>query len=428
MSEDLSPVRFKQEEDKMRRVVITSMGTINPVGKTVDETWANVLNGVSGIGPATLCDVSDFNTQIAGEVKDFQPEDYIPTKELRRVDRFQIFAIAAFREAFEKSGLDMEREDPSRIAVIISSAVGGLNAIERTVTTLVEEGPRRISPFMTPMIMANGAAGLIAIDKGIKGPCFSIASACASANDAIGQAFLMIRANIVDVAVTGGSEATINRTGFGVFDRLGALSRRNEDYHLTPSPFDRDRDGFLMSEGAAVLVLESLEHAIARGADIWAEVVGYGSTVDAFHVTAPAEDGSGAGKAISLALEMANLNPDDVDYVNAHGTGTRLNDVSETKAIKLAFGETAGQVAISSTKSMTGHMMGATGALETIFCTLAIRDHVIPPTMKLRNPDPECDLDYVPNEAREVAVNVAIENAFGFGGQNAVLAFRAYSG
>ena len=411
----------------MRRVVITAMGTINPIGKTVPETWANVLNGVSGVGPVTLCDASDLNTQIASEIKDFQPTDYLPAKEVRRVDRFQLFAIAAFREAFEQSGLDMREEDPSRIAAIISSAIGGLDAIEETVTTLVKDGPRRISPFMSPMIMANGAAGLIAIDKGIKGPCFSIASACASANDAIGQAFLMIRANFVDVAATGGSEATINRTGLAVFDRLGALSRRNEMVHLTPSPFDRDRDGFVMGEGAAVLVLESLEHAKARGADILAEIVGYGSTVDAFHVTAPAEDGSGAGKAISLALEMASLNPEDVDYVNAHGTGTRLNDVSETKAIKLALGEYAHQVAVSSTKSMTGHMMGATGALEAIFCVLAIRENMIPPTMKLQNPDPECDLDYVPNKAREAVVNVAIDNAFGFGGQNAVLAFQAFS-
>jgi len=412
----------------MRRVVITARGTINPIGKSVDETWVNILNGVSGIGPVTSFDVSDLNTQIACQVKDFQPTDYLPAKEVRRVDRFQVFAIAAFREAFEESGLDIGEEDPSRIAVIISSAIGGLNAIEETVTTLVKDGPRRISPFMAPMIMANGAAGLIAIDKGIKGPCFSIASACASANDAIGQAFLMIRANVVDVAVTGGAEATINRTGIGVFDRLGALSRRNEMYSLTPSPFDRDRDGFVMAEGAAVLVLESLEHAQARGADILGEIVGYGSTVDAFHLTAPAEDGSGAGKAISLALEMANLNPGDLDYVNAHGTGTRLNDVSETKALKLALGEEAYQVAVSSTKSMTGHMIGATGALEAIFCTLAIRDNVVPPTTKLQNPDPECDLDYVPNQAREAPVQIAMDNAFGFGGQNAVLVFRAYSG
>jgi 3-oxoacyl-[acyl-carrier-protein] synthase II len=278
------------------------------------------------------------------------------------------------------------------------------------------------------MIMANGAAGLIAIEKGVKGPSYSIASACASANDAIGQATLLIRSNIVDIAITGGSDATINRTGIGVFDRLGALSRRNEDYHLTPSPFDQDRDGFVMAEGAAIIILESLEHAKERGAEILAELIGYGSTVDAFHVTAPAEDGSGAGKAISLALEMAGLNPEDVDYVNAHGTGTILNDVSETRAIKLALGDHAFRVPVSSTKSMTGHMMGATGALESIFCTLALRENIIPSTIHLRNPDPECDLDYVPNEARQIKINTAINNAFGFGGQNAVLAFRAFSG
>lgn len=411
-----------------RRVVITGMGTINPLGLTVSQTWENILNGVSGVGPVTLCDVSDLMTQIACEIKDFQPTDYMDVKQARRVDRFQQFALAASREAFDQSGLDVEKENPTRIAVIVSSAVGGLNAIQETVTTLIEAGPRRISPFMTPMIMANGAAGLIAIERGIKGPCFSIASACASANDAIGQAALLIQSNRVDVAIAGGSEATINRTGISVFDRLGALSRRNEAYHLTPSPFDKDRDGFVMAEGAAILIIESLEHAKARGAEILAELIGYGSTVDAFHVTAPAEDGSGAGKAISLALEMAGLNPDDIDYVNAHGTGTELNDVSETRAIKLALGSYAYKVPVSSTKSMTGHMMGATGALEAIFCILSIRGNIIPPTMKLQNPDPECDLDYVPNQPRQAQVNVAINNAFGFGGQNAVLAFRAFSG
>jgi len=411
-----------------RRVVITGMGTINSLGKTVSETWGNILQCVSGVGPVTSCEASDLMTQIACEVKDFRPTDYLDAKQVRRVDRFQQFAIAAAREAFHQSGLEIEKENPHRIAAIVSSAVGGLDAIQETVTTLVESGPRRISPFMTPMIMANGAAGLIAIEKGIKGPCFSIASACASANDAIGQAGLLIQSNIVDVAITGGSEATINRTGISVFDRLGALSRRNEDYHLTPSPFDRDRDGFVMAEGAAILVMESLEHAQKRGAEILAELIGYGSTVDAFHVTAPAEDGSGAGKAISLALEKAELNPEGIDYVNAHGTGTDLNDVSETRAIKLAFGDDAYRVPISSTKSMTGHMMGATGALESIFCILAIRENVIPATIHLCNPDPECDLDYVPNEPRQANVNTAINNAFGFGGQNAVLAFRAFSG
>jgi 3-oxoacyl-[acyl-carrier-protein] synthase II len=411
-----------------RRVVITGLGTINSLGKIVSETWGNIINGVSGVSPVTRFDVSDLMTQIACEVKEFKPTDYLDVKQARRVDRFQQFAVAASSEAIYQSGLEIDRENPTRIAAIVSSAIGGLNAIQEAVTTLIEDGPRRISPFITPMIMANGAAGLIAIEKGIKGPCYSIASACASANDAIGQASSLIRSNIVDVAITGGAEATINRTGIGVFDRLGVLSRRNEAFHLTPSPFDQDRDGFVMAEGAAILVLESLEHAKARGAEILAELIGYGSTVDAFHITAPAEDGSGAGKAISLALEMAELNPEDIDYVNAHGTGTELNDVSETRAIKLALGEHAFRVPISSTKSMTGHMMGATGALESIFCVLALRENIVPPTIHLQNPDPECDLDYVPNEARQTKINIAINNAFGFGGQNAVLAFRAFSG
>jgi 3-oxoacyl-(acyl-carrier-protein) synthase len=303
-----------------------------------------------------------------------------------------------------------------------------LNAIQETVTTLIDEGPRRISPFMIPMIMANGAAGVIAIEKGIQGPCFSIASACASANDAIGQAGLLIQAGIIDAAIVGGSEATINRTGISTFDRLTALSRKNEDYSVTPSPFDRDRDGLVMGEGAAILTVESLDHAKERDADILAELVGYGSTVDAFHITAPAEDGSGGARAMKAALQMAKLDPEDVDYVNAHGTGTELNDISETKAIKGALGEYAYQVPVSSTKSMTGHLMGATGALEAIFCIQAMRDGVIPPTMHLLNPDPECDLDYVPNQAREAEVEVCLSNAFGFGGHNAVLAFRAFSG
>ena len=410
-----------------RRVVITGMGTINPLGKTVSETWEKVIHGVSGVGPVTHCDTSDFQTQIACEVKDFNPLDYFDAKQARRMDRFQQFAIIAFREAYQQSGLEVEKENPGRIAVIVSSAIGGLDAIQEAVTTLFKDGPRRISPFLTPMIMTNGAAGLIAIEKGIRGPCFSIASACASSNDAVGQAALLIQANRVDVAITGGSEATINRTGIGVFDRLGALSRRNENYHLTPSPFDRDRDGFVMAEGAAILILESLEHAKGRDARIIAELIGYGSTVDAFHVTAPAEDGSGAGEAISQALRMAQLTPADVDYVNAHGTGTELNDVSETRAIKLAFGDHAYRIPVSSTKSMTGHLLGAAGALESVFCTLSIQNGIIPPTIHLQNPDPLCDLDYVPNEARQTTVMTAVNNAFGFGGQNAVLAFQAFS-
>jgi beta-ketoacyl-acyl-carrier-protein synthase II len=411
-----------------KRIVVTGMGTVNPLGYSVEESWQNALNGVSGVGPITIFDASDLLVRIACEVKDFDPTNFMERRQARRVDRFQQLAIAAFEEAVADANLEFESIDRDRVAIVISSAVGGLTAIQDAVLTMVESSPRRISPFTIPMMMANGAAGWIAIDKGLRGPCFSVASACASAEDAIGQASLLLHSGVVDVAITGGSEATINRVGVNTFDRLGALSRRNDDYENTPAPFDRDRDGLVMGEGAALIILETLEHAEARGAKILAELAGYGSTVDAFHISAPAEDGSGAARAISLALQMAGVEPEEVDYINAHGTGTELNDVSETRAIKRAFGEHAYDVPVSSTKSMTGHMMGATGALESIFCIRAIDENVVPPTIHFRNPDPECDLDYVPNKARELPVEFAITNAFGFGGQNAVLAFKSFSG
>jgi beta-ketoacyl-acyl-carrier-protein synthase II len=411
-----------------KRIVVTGMGTINPLGHSVEESWTNALNGVSAVAPITLFDASDLLVQIACEVKGFDPTNYMERRQVRRVDRFQQFAVAAMEEAAADSALDFDRLDKDRVAIVISSAIGGLNAIQDAVTTMLEVSPRRISPFTIPMIMANGAAGLIAIDKGLRGPCFSVASACASAEDAIGQASLLIHSGIVDVAITGGAEATINRMGVSTFDRLGALSRRNDDYGTTPAPFDRDRDGLVMGEGAALIVLETLEHAEKRGANILAELVGYGSTVDAFHISAPAEDGAGAARAISLALQMAKSTPDDVDYINAHGTGTELNDVSETRAIKRAMGDRAYEIPVSSTKSMTGHMMGATGALEAIFCIRSIHENVVPPTIHYNNPDPECDLDYVPNESRQLQVEFAMTNAFGFGGQNAVLAFKSFSG
>lgn len=411
-----------------KRIVVTGMGTINPLGHSVDESWKNALAGKSAVAPISLFDASDLLVQIACEVKDFDPSNYMDPRQVRRVDRFQQFAVAAMEEAAADSKLDFDSIDKDRVAILISSAIGGLNAIQDAVITMVEVSPRRISPFTIPQIMANGAAGLIAIDKGLRGPCFSVASACASAEDAIGQAALLLHAGVVDVAITGGSEATINRMGVSTFDRLGALSRQNEDYGNTPAPFDRNRDGLVMGEGAALIIIETLEHAESRGADILAELVGYGSTVDAFHISAPAEDGSGAARAIRLALQMANAGPDEVDYINAHGTGTELNDVSETRAIKKAFGERAYDIPVSSTKSMTGHMMGATGALEAIFCIRAIHENVVPPTIHYQNPDPECDLDYVPNQARETSVDLALTNAFGFGGQNAVLAFKSFSG
>ena len=410
------------------RVVVTGMGTINPLGKNVETTWRNMLAGVSGVRPITHFDSADLLVHIACEVEDFDPLDYMNYKDARRRDRFQQLALAAMQEAVKQAGFDDGGFDRDRVAVIVASAIGGLDAIQDAVSKMIEKGPRRISPFAIPMWMPNGAAGVIAIEKGIRGPSFSVVSACASGQDAIGQASHLIRAGVVDAAITGGSEATISRIGISTFDRLGALSRRNEVSASTPSPFDVDRDGLVMGEGAALLFLESLSHAQARGAEILCEMVGYGSSVDAFHITAPAVDGSGGALAIKLALDMAELNVQDVDYINAHGTGTVLNDLSETQAIKAALGEEAYNVAISSTKSMTGHIMGMTGALESIICVKAIHDNAVPPTINLNNPDPECDLDYVPNQAREITVDVALTNAFGFGGQNAVLAFQSFSG
>lgn len=410
------------------QVVITGMGTVNALGLDVGETWKKIVQGVSGVGPITLCDTSDLPVKIAGEVKGFDPTVAIEPREVRRRDRFENMASVAAAEALGAAGFTVAPGEAGRVAVIVASAVGGIRAIEESVTTMIQSGPRRVSPFTIPMIMSNGAAGLIAIDTGAKGPCYSVASACASGADAIGQAWRLIRAGVVDAAIAGASEAAVTRLGIATFDRLGALSRRNDPPYTTPAPFDMHRDGLVMSEGAAILILESLEHARARGAQPLGEVAGYASTADAFHVTAPASDGIGGAAAIRNALLSAGLAPEQVDYVNAHGTGTALNDLAETRALKAALGEHAFRVAISSTKSMTGHMMGATGALEVILCALAIRDGIIPPTIHYVTPDPECDLDYVPNQARRVPLRVAISNAFGFGGHNAVLVIRGFSG
>jgi 3-oxoacyl-[acyl-carrier-protein] synthase II len=410
-----------------KRVVVTGMGAISPLGLNLQETWTNLVAGVSGVGPITLFDPSELLVKIACEVKGFEPTDYIEYRQARRRDRFAQFATVATQQALAQSGLEITPENAGRVGVIISSATGGITTFEEAVLTIFEEGPRRMSPFVIPMFMANGAAGIVAIDIGAKGPSFSVASACASSADGIGQAWMHLRAGMIDAAVTGGAEATITSLGIGAFDRLGALSRQNDDFSNTPAPFDQSRDGLVMGEGCGILVLESLEHAQARGAEILAEMVGYSSTADAFHITAPAEGGEGGAAAMVGAMNIAGFNPDDVDYINAHGTGTQLNDVAETKAIKVAMGERAFDVPVSSTKSMTGHMMGATGALEAIFCVQSIRENIIPPTIHLHNPDPECDLDYVPNEARRQQVNATLSNAFGFGGHNAVLAFQAFS-
>jgi beta-ketoacyl-acyl-carrier-protein synthase II len=409
-----------------RRVVITGVGAISPIGKSAAESWQNAINAYSGVGPLTLFDASDYLVQIACEVKDFHPEIYMPLKEARRRDRFEQFAVVAADEALRHSGLTVEQGQPERIGVVVSSAIGGISVLQENIPIIEREGPRKVSPFAIPMLMSNGAAGLIAIDHQFQGPCLSVGSACASGADGIGLAWMMIKNGLIDAAVAGGSEATITPIGVAAFDRIGATSRRNEDYSMTPQPFDRDRDGLVMGEGAAALILEDETHARKRGAQILGELAGYGVTADAFHITAPAEDGFGGARAMRQALATAQVNLDEVDYINAHGTATVLNDLSETRAIKSVFGDLAYKIPISSTKSVTGHMMGATGALEAVFCTYIVNENLLPPTAHYQTPDPECDLDYIPNQAREKSARVVISNSFGFGGHNAVLVIKKY--
>jgi 3-oxoacyl-[acyl-carrier-protein] synthase II len=415
--------------EMQERIVITGMGTVNPLGLNVKESWSNVIAGNSGVAPITLFDshAAALQVHIAAEVKEFKPENFMDAKESRRRDRFEQFAVAAAREALLDSGLEITDSNAGRVGVIISSAIGGLQSLQDAILTNHAEGPRRVSPFLIPMLMANGGAGMTAIEFGIKGPCFSVASACASGSDGIGTALMMLRTGMIDAALAGASEATITSTGVAAFDRVGAMSRQNDKYSMTPKPFDKDRDGLVMGEGAAVLVLEREADARTRGANILAELAGYGATADAYHVTAPQEHGKGGTAAIRMALSSAKANFEDVGYINAHGTGTSLNDQAETRAVKAAFGELAYKIPISSTKSMTGHMMGATGALEAIFCVQAVREGILPPTIHYEIPDPECDLDYIPNKLREAKISLAISNAFGFGGHNAVLAVRKYA-
>jgi 3-oxoacyl-[acyl-carrier-protein] synthase II len=416
------------------RIVITGLGAISPIGNSVEETWANAIKGISGVAPITLFDVQNYQVKIAAEVKNFQPEQYMSEKDARRRDRYQNLALAAAQPAIRQAKLDDAqnlRLNPEKIGVVIASAVGGLTTLHEGIDTIRNEGPRRVSPFLIPMLMVNGAAGLIAIEHGFQGPAMSVGSACASGSDGLGVARMMLESGMVDIVVAGGSEATITPVGISAFDRLGALSRNQEidgdGNFYTPKPFDRNRDGLVMGEGAAILVLEREAHARARGVEILAEFAGYSATSDAYHITAPAPDGAGGARAIRYILEVAGIQAEEVDYINAHGTATALNDLSETRAIKAVFGKRAYNIPVSSTKSMTGHMMGATGALEAIFGVLAIRDGKIPPTINYRDPDPECDLDYVPNVARDFPVRTVISNAFGFGGHNSVIALRQYA-
>lgn len=407
-------------------VVITGMGTLNPIGLNVVETWENAIAGVSGTGPITLFDASHLNVKIASEIKGFEPCEYFTSKQVRRRDRVQLLASVAAAEAVHQSGFMETGFIPERVGVLVSSAIGGMISLESNMRRMISEGSTKISPFAIPTMMINGVASLIAIDYGFKGPCHSIVSACATGADNIGYAFMLLRMGIIDIAVAGAAEAPITEIGIAGFDRLGGASRRNDDYSMTPQPFDKDRDGLVIGEGGAILVLERESNAKARGAEILAILSGYGSSIDSFHITAPLPTGEGGARAIINALDSARMNFSEVNYINAHGTATVLNDVSETKAIKTAFRDLAYNIPVSSTKSMTGHIMASAGALEAIFCVMTIRDNVIPPTIHYLTPDPECDLDYVPNQARQTSVRAAISNSFGFGGHNSVLAIREY--
>jgi len=409
-----------------RRVVVTGMGAICPVGKSVPATWESLKAGVSGVGPVTLFDTAAYPTRIAGEVKDFDPTTVMEKKESRRTDRFAQFAIVAAAEAVADAKLDMTREDPERVGVIIGSGIGGFNTLEDQHTTLVVKGPGRVSPFVIPMLIINMASGLVSIRFGARGPNSSVVTACASGANAIGDAFKVIQRGDAEVMITGGAEATITPFGFAGFCNMGAMSTRNEAGPGASSPFDARRDGFVMGEGAGIVILESLEHAQARGATILAEIAGYGMSGDAHHMTAPEPEGAGALSAMKRAVADAGIRPDQIDYINAHGTSTQLNDKGETAAIKRLMGDAAATVAVSSTKSMTGHMLGAAGALEAVISILAIRHGFLPPTINYQQPDPACDLDYVTNTGRTKEVRIAMSNSFGFGGHNAVLVLKSW--
>lgn len=412
-------------QNQQHRVVVTGVGLITPLGHNVADTWEAILNGRSGFGPFTLLDKGNHTAGGLCEVKDFDPEKYLGRRDARRRDRNQQFATVAAREAMTQAGLEITDANRERIGISIGTGVGGIRTLVDQEQLRVARGLDKLSPFAITMIMPNGAAGMLAIDYGIQGPSTTITTACAAGSDAIGHAFRAIRRGELDAMLAGGTESILTDVALGGFEQARATSSLES---RTPRPFDRERDGLVVGEGAGILVLESLEHARARGAAILGEIVGYGQTTDAHHITAPAEGGAGAARAISLALRDAGLNPDEVDYVSAHGTGTELNDKFETQAIKTALGDAARGVAVSSTKSMTGHIMGATGAIESIFCLLTIRDNVLPPTINYAVPDPDCDLDYVPNQARPEQVRVAVNNAFGFGGHNAVLVLKEFAG
>jgi 3-oxoacyl-[acyl-carrier-protein] synthase II len=411
-----------------RRVVVTGVGLVNPLGIGIDPVWAKVCEGVSGVGPITKFDTTDFETKIAAEVKGFRSEDFLAPKDIKKMDIFIHYALAATRIAMEDAGLKVSENNTDRVGVIVGTGLGGLSSIEKYHKVLLDRGPQRITPFFIPMLIANEASGQIAIEYGVKGPNLCIVTACATGAHSIGEACRSIQHGDADAMIAGGVEATITPLAVAGFNAMKALSTRNAEPERASRPFERDRDGFIMGEGGAVTILEELEHARARGAKIYAELVGFGYTADAYHLAAPDPDGDGAARCMQMALKDAQLSPAEVDYINAHGTSTELNDITETVAIKRVFGEHARKLPVSSTKSVTGHLLGAAGSTEAVFSVLAIRDNIIPPTINYENPDPRCDLDYVPNVAREAAITVTLSNAFGFGGTNATLIFKRFEG
>ncbi len=409
-----------------RKVVITGYGVISPIGIGVNDFWNSLVSGKSGISRVSSFDASQFSTQICAAVKDFQPEKYIDKKKVRKMDRFSQLAFAAAKMAMEDAKLDMGKEDPFRVGVIVGSGIGGLSTVAQEHRVLLEKGPRRVSPFMIPMLITNIAAGEIAIAYNIQGPNYSVSSACATSNHTVGDALRLIRYGDADVIIAGGSEAAVTPLGLAGFCSARALSTRNHDPEHASRPFDKERDGFVMGEGAGIVILEALEHALSRGASIHAELIGYGATDDAYHITAPSPDGQSAARAMSNALADGGVKPEEVDYINAHGTSTPLNDKVETLAIKKVFGDYAYKIPISSNKSMIGHLLGAAGVVELIATILSMEKEMIPPTINYEFPDPECDLDYVPNKARPKKINVALSNSLGFGGHNATLVVKRY--
>lgn len=410
-----------------RRVVVTGLGAITPIGNNVEAFWNGLKEKKVGIGPITYFDTADYKAKLAGEVKDFDPKQYMDPKAAKRMEKFCQFAVCAAKEAIEDAGLNMEQEDPFRVGVSVGSGIGSLQSVEREYSKMLQKGPNRVNPLLVPLMISNMAAGNVSIQFGMRGKCINVVTACATGTHSIGEAFRTIQYGDADVMIAGGTEASITPIGVAGFAALTALST-SEDPMRASIPFDKDRNGFVMGDGAGIVVLESLEHAQARGAKIYAELAGYGATGDAYHITSPAEDGSGAAKAMEMAIADAGLKPEDVDYINAHGTSTHHNDLFETKAIKLALGDHAGNVKINSTKSMIGHLLGAAGGVEFITCVKSIEEGFVHATAGLQEEDPECDLDYTKGEGVSMNVNCALSNSLGFGGHNATLLVKKFEG